>query len=179
MKLLFENTTKYTQEIYNTFLEFHSKKFGFSYVLYNVISIALILFCIVMLVAYHYLTIAIFLCCILTGFILWRYLHPIMEVSKEFNSEKIQKETSFTFKFYKTFFTCQDDKFISKIKYYKLRKVFETDNFFYLYIDRNHSFLIDKSKFKYNNSSDFSNFIKKKLWFNYKNYSSKKVNRNQ
>lgn len=102
-----------------------------------------------------------------------------MEVSKELKSEKIQKETVFTFKFYKTFFTCQDDKFISKIKYYKLRKVFETDNFFYLYIDKNHSFLIDKSKFKYNNSSDFSNFIKKKLWFNYKNYSSKKVNRNQ
>ena len=145
MKLLFKNTTKYSKSVYDEFLKFHRKKYRFTYILYNVIVIALILFCITVQVQYHNFTIAILFCFALSLFVLWRYLHPIEEVTKEYNSEKIQKEKSFTFKFYEKFYTCEDSKQISKLKYYKLYKVYETNDFFYLYIDRTHSFLLDKT----------------------------------
>lgn len=174
MNILFKNRTKYTKEIYDTFLEFHRKKYHFSYLAYNVIIIALILFCLTVQVKYHNFTIAILFCCILTGFILWRYLHPTSEVSKEYQSDKIQKEQIFTFKFYKNFFTCENTKEIQKVQYYRLYRIFETDDFFYLYIDRTHSFLVSKTSFNLGKASDFSSFIHKKCFFRYRN-SNKKV----
>lgn len=165
LKLLFENTTKYNKIVYNKFLAFHTKKYGFTYTAYTIIVIAFILFSMILQIKYHNFSIAILLCCGLTFFILWRYLHPISEVSKEYKSDKIQKEKEHTFKFYEKFFTVENKKEIFEIKYYQLYKVFETSDFFYLYIDKTHSFLIDKSNFKNNNPTEFSSFIKKKCWW--------------
>ena len=63
--------------------------------------------------------------------------------------------------------TCKDKRQISKMKYSKFYRVFETDDFFYLYIDRTHAFLLNKLTFKNNNPSDFSAFIKKKCWLHF------------
>lgn len=172
MSILFENKTKYTKEVYNTFLEFHNKKYHLPYLLYNIIIIGLILFCIVLQVRYHNLTIAVIFCFILTGFFIWRYLRPANDVRKEYQSDKFKKEQVFIFKFYKSFFTCEYGKQMSKINYFDLYRVFETSDFFYLYIDKTHAFLIDKLCFNDNNSSyDFSNFIHKKCPLRYKNFS--------
>lgn len=168
LKCLFKNTTQYTKNIYKTYLAFHRKKYGFTYKTYTAIIIALILFCLVLQIKYHYFTLAIIFCCIFTAFILWRLLHPVSVVAKEYKSEKIQDEKKFTFKFYQKYFTVEDDKEISKMKYYNLHKVFETKKFFYLYIDKTYALLIDKSKFQKNNASDFSNFIHKKCWWCFK-----------
>ncbi len=54
------------------------------------------------------------------------------------------------------------------MKYYQLYKVFETADFFYLYIDKTHALLLDKTKFKKNNPSEFLDFIKRKCWWCYK-----------
>lgn len=167
LKLLFENTTKYNKTVYDKFLAFHKKKYGFTYTTYTIIVVAFILFTLILQIKYHNFSIAVLLCCGLTFFILWRYLHPISEISKEYQSDKIQKEKEYTFKFYDKFFTCEDNKEFSEIKYRKLYKVFETSDFFYLYIDKTHSFLLDKSKFKNNNSAEFSKFIKKKCWWHF------------
>ena len=82
------------------YLKFHNKKFGLKYTLYTALIIGLLLFCLVLQVNAHNFTLAIIFCCIITGFLLWRYLHPISEVSKDFKSDKIQKEEKFTFIFY-------------------------------------------------------------------------------
>lgn len=168
LNLLFENTTKYNKKIYNTFLNFHREKYKFTYFAYTVTVIALILCGMILQIKYHNFSISILLCCGLIFFVLWRFLHPISEVSKEYKSDTIQKENEFTFKFYEKFFTVENYKEISKVKYYKLYKVFEISDFFYLYIDKTHAFLIDKSKFKDNKNSEFSAFIKKKCWWNFK-----------
>lgn len=133
---------------------------------------AFLLFSLILQVKYHNLTIAILFCFGLTVFLLWRFFHPIHVVSQEYQSDKIQKEKEYTFKFYEKFFTIQDKREISKIKYYQLYKVFETTDFFYLYIDKTHSFLIDKKKFKKNNPNEFSSFIHKKCWWNFKKVKS-------
>ncbi len=168
MKLLFKNTTTYNKDIYDKFLLFHQKRYHFSYTVYTATVVALILFVLILQVKYHNFTIAILFCCVFTIFILWRYFHPIAEVSKEYQSDKIQKGKSFTFKFYDNFFIIENIKEFSKFKYYKLYKVFETVDFFYLYIDKTHAFLLDKTKFKNNNSQQFSDFIKKKCWWCFK-----------
>lgn len=168
LKLLFKNTTQYTKAVYEKFLIFHSKKYHFTYTAYTVLVAAFILFSLILQVKHHNFTLAILFCCGFTGFILWRFFRPISDVSKEYQSPKIQKEQSFTFQFYSKFFIIQQKELYSKIKYYHLHRVFETTDFFYLYIDKTHAFLVDKTTFKKNNPSEFSTFIKKKCWWCYK-----------
>lgn len=168
LKILFKNKTKYTKDIYKQFVEFHSKKYNFQYTLFNIFIIALILFCIVLQISYKYYGIAIITCIIFTCFCLYRYFHPISVVSKELKGKTISEEKSFTFKFYEKYFNVYDKLDHSTVKYYKLRKVFETENFFYLYIDKNHAFILNKENFSIGKPTDFSDFIKKKCIFRFK-----------
>ena len=168
LKVLFKNKTKYTQEIYKEFLEFHTKRYHLQATIFNVIIIALILFLIVLQVAYKYYSIAILSAIIFTGFCLYRYFHPIEEVNKDYHSNKITKEQSFTFSFYNTYFKVFTKREYSVIYYRELYKIFETDTFFYLYLDNRHSLLLDKSGFKKGTPITFRDFIKKKCPFKYK-----------
>ena len=168
LKILFKNKTKYSKEIYKEFLEFHNKKYHFQATLFNVIIIALILFLIVLQVAYKYYSIAILSAIIFTGFCLYRYFHPIFVVTKELKGETITQEKSFTFKFYEKYFKVSDKLVVNTVKYYNLRRAFETKDFFYLYLDKSHAFIINKKNFSIGKSTDFSNFIKKKCFLRYK-----------
>ncbi|MCI8410971.1 MAG: YcxB family protein [Clostridia bacterium] len=168
MDILFKNTMKYNKDIYEEFLLFHNKKYRLSHIFYTITIIALILFCLTIQVKYHNYTIAILFCIGLTCFLLWRFFHPICVASKEFKSDKIQNEEEFTFTFFDKYFKIQNRLKYQTIKYRRLYKIFETSTFFYLYIDRTHAFLIDKSTFTIGSSNEFSNFISKKCWFKYK-----------
>lgn len=168
LEILFENTTKYTKSNYDNFLRFHRKKYHFTYISYTILIIAFILLCLVIQVKSHNLAFAFLVCCGLTFFVFWRIFRPVSKVAKEYKSDTIKKEKLFTFKFYDKFFTIQDDNQFSEIKYYELYRAFETTDFFYLYIDKTHSFLVDKSCFKEDNWDDFSKFIKKKCWWCYR-----------
>lgn len=165
MKALFKNKTSYSKDVYDNFLEFHGKKFGFRFKLYNILIIAIILSCIVYLVAYNIYSSAIVFCLILVIFIVWRFLKPISLVNKEYCSDKIRNSTTYIFNFYEKYFTVQDKKNISKVKYHKLHKIFDAQNFFYLYVDNTYAFLIDKSGFVKGDPNNFYVFIKKKKLF--------------
>lgn len=170
LKILFKNVTKYDKEIYADFLKFHQKVFGLKYSLYTAFVIGLLLILVTMQIKIHNMDFAIILCCVITGFFLWRYLHPASEISKEFNSEKIQDEKEFTFTFFeKKIKIRENDKLETYIiKYNELYRVYKTEEFFYLYIDRRHALLINSNSFIIGNSEDFSEFIKKKCKFKYK-----------
>ena len=47
--------------------------------------------------------------------------------------------------------------------------IYETNKFFYLYIDNERAFLVNKDGFIRGSSSDFSKFIQKRCLFKYKN----------
>ena len=168
LKVLFKNRTKYTKGIYKEFLEFHTKRYHLQATLFNVIVIALILFLIVLQIAYRYYSIAILTAIVFTCFCLYRYFHPILVVKKELKGETISQEKSFTFKFYEKYFRIQDKLQIDTVKYYQIRKIFETKSFFYLYIDRTHAFIINKENFLIGKPADFSEFLKKKCIFRFK-----------
>lgn len=168
LKILYKNTTKYSESTYLEFLDFHKKKFGLKYTLYTAFVIGLLLFCVVLQIKIHNLSLAIIFCIAITCFFLWRYLHPISEVSKDFNSDKIQNEEEFTFIFYEKYFKIRSGLKSDKVKYRELYKVFETSRFFYLYIDKTHSVLLDKENFSIGSSDSFSNFMRKKCWYKFK-----------
>ena len=147
MKILFKNKTKYTKQAYKEFVEIHNKTHNFTYTLYTVIVIALLLIFLVLQVNNHTYSLAITFCLIITCFILWRFFHPVSVISKQFNSSTIQTEKEFTFNFYNKYFKIIDNNQFEIFKYYKIYKVYETDNFFYLYTNRTHSFLINKNNF--------------------------------
>lgn len=168
MKLLFKNTTKYTKKNYDEFLNFHSEHYKYWYLSYTLLMSCFIVFFIVVQINLHNISISYVFCIVLTAFILWRIFHPIFEVKKEYESEKIKEEKSYTFKFYEKKFSVLNLRYISEAKYSDLYKVFETDTFFYLYIDKKHSILLEKAKFTKGTSNDFSTFIKKKCWYKYK-----------
>lgn len=174
LKILFKNITKYDKETYEKFLHFHSDKFSLSYIFYTALVMIALFYCIAMQVIYHNLNLAIILCIILSFFFLWRFLHPISEVAKDFKSDKIQNKKEFTFLFYEKYFKVRNQLKYEIVKYSKLHKIFETDDFFYLYLDKTHSILVSKSGFIKGSSSEFSNFIKKKYWWKYKNIKTPK-----
>ena len=168
MKILFKNRTKYTKEIYRKFVEFHNNKYYFQYIIFNIFIISLLLFLVICQIRYKYYISAIISCVVFTAFCLYRYFHPISVVVKELNGKTITEEKSFTFKFYDKYFKVESGMELNLVKYYKLRKCFETKDFFYLYIDKTHAFLINKENFSIGNSTDFSNFIKKKCFIRFK-----------
>lgn len=168
MKLLFKNTTTYSKHIYDDFLNFHSKKFALKYHIVSFAISMLIIFLIMLYIQNHYYGLAIIFCACLTSFILYRYFHPIEEVTQEYHSNKITQKQSFTFCFYKNYFKIYTKKEYSIVHYRKIYKIFETDTFFYIYLDRRHSLLMDKSGFKKGTPLAFRTFIKKKCPFKYK-----------
>lgn len=167
LKILFKNETKYNKEIYENFLNFHNKKFHFKYTLYTAAIIMLLIFCLSLQVKYHNYTLAILFGIFLSAFFLWRFLHPFSTVQKELKSKKIENEKVFNFIFYEDKIKIRDNQNYNVISYYKLYKIFETENFFYLYIDKTHSFVLNKHGFLIGNSNDFSTFIKKKCKLKY------------
>lgn len=60
---------------------------------------------------------------------------------------KIKNNKIFTFKFYDKYFEILDDLQYSKLKYYDIHKVYETNNFFYIYIDKTPSLILKKENF--------------------------------
>lgn len=167
MKVLFKNHTQYTHQVYDDFLAFHHDKYHFRYQLYTFMVCLAFLFCLVLQVYYHYYSVAFLFCIGLTSFLLWRFLHPIHEVKKERESEKIQKEEKFTFRFFEKQVEVSNRKEYCKVSYGKIKHVFETPEYFYLYIDKTHSFLLAKNGFCVGSSEDFSLFIQRKCLFRY------------
>ena len=82
-------------------------------------------------------------------------------------SKKIEKEQEFIFKFFDKKFYIYSKKLNRYVYYWQIRKVFETEEFFYLYIDKTHAFLLDKKGFEIGNIQDFSKFMKQKCKFRF------------
>lgn len=165
---LFKNTTIYSEKIYQKFLAFHTKEYRFSYQIYTAIICLGLLFCLIMQVSYHYYFSAICFVIILVCFFLWRFFHPVTSTQKEAKTDKYQNQ-AYTFLFYEKSMEIDTSTSIITISYSHLYKIFETNEFFYFYVDKKHAFLIDKTGFENNSSLAFSNFIQKECKRIYKN----------
>ena len=86
---------------------------------------------------------------------LFRMYFPMKRYQKTKKQYSKNKETSISFTFYKFYFSVGKKTF----PYMRLFKVFETKDYFYLYI-----VLVNKNGFKLGNAEEFSEFIKKKCF---------------
>ena len=95
---------------------------------------------------------------------LFRMYFPMKRYQKTKKQFSKNKETSISFTFYKFYFSVGKKTF----PYMRLYKVFETKDYFYLYIDDENAVLVSKNGFKLGTAEEFSEFIKKKCFFKYK-----------
>lgn len=167
MNKLFENTTTYNSMEYRKFVEFHNKKYGFKNDLYTLFILFLIIFCMVLQFSYGNTYLGYLFLIIAIGFICYRIFYPYFFVKKEAKSDKVQKHLTNTYSFYYNYMEIKNKNDFIKLKYYRLYKIFETADNFYLYMNKNYSFVISKSGFSVGKSEDFYKFIKKKLWFRF------------
>lgn len=69
-----------------------------------------------------------------------------------------------TYTFYEDFAVISNGNDTVKLKYFKFYKIFEEPDRFYLYLDKDHSYILLKNNFTIGNAKDFYAFMKKKLW---------------
>ena len=163
MKPLFKNITIYNSKNYNQFIKFHGEKFNFSYNMYTFVMLALMLYCIILNILQKNLAFLLlfFVMFILT--IVFRMIFPLKRYQKTKEKLSKNKPDKFIFTFYKFHFSVAQKTF----SYFKLYRVYETKDYFYLYIDQENAFLINKQGFKLGNTAEFTEFIKKKCLFKY------------
>ena len=91
-----------------------------------------------------------------------------MIISKELQSEKVSDNNTNTFSFYDKNFNIENKNGKFTYRYFMLRKVFSTPNYFYLYVTKENAFLISKSAFSLGDEKSFDAFIKSKCSLKYK-----------
>ena len=163
MKPLFKNITIYNSKNYNQFVKFHGEKFNFSYNMYTFLMLALMLYCIILNIIQKNILLFLVFLAMLSLTILFRMYLPVKRYQKTNKKFAKSQQTSITINFYKFYFKVEKKIY----PYLKLYKVFETKDYFYLYINEDSAVLVSKNGFKFGTVEEFTEFIKKKSLFKY------------
>ncbi|MCI8655739.1 MAG: YcxB family protein [Clostridia bacterium] len=167
-KMLFKNHTKYSKNNYNKFVQFHNSKFGLFYDIYTIIVLILLVYCFIIAIKHKSILLSIVFFITICIFSVYRIFHPLYSYKKQTKSKTIAKEHEIILYFYEKNFKVREKARCSRVRYWQLHKVYETDKFFYLYLTKKSAILVDKTGFTLGNSNQFSNFIKNKMKFKYK-----------
>lgn len=163
MKILFKNTTKYTKENCNNFVEFHSHKYGKK----EFAKIILITLCIIYILIFNiiYKNWLLILGVVAMGIII--YLIQSIKLERTIKTRKKVRE--YTFYFYENYIKIKCKRQFERLKYFQIHKIFETDEYFFLYLDEKSSLILSKEGFEVGTPREFTRFIKSKCPFKYKN----------
>ena len=102
-------------------------------------------------------------------FYLWyKLIRPLKREKKQTANIKTRGGFFNTYKFYNNYFDVDNPEGTAKIYYMKIYKMIEDAQYYYIYITKEHAFIISKNGFLKGNSIEFSDFMKKKLIFKYK-----------
>ncbi len=165
MKILFRNTTKYDKENRENFINFHKRKFGKK----ELIQAIIILTCVVYILMFNLINLNWIGVLILVALgVLFYFLNKYV-VSKKKTKKNKQKNKEFTFFFYERHIKIKFKRQFERMNYFEIKKVFETDENFFLYTDDTHSLILDKDGFSVGTVEGFTEFIKKKCPFKYRN----------
>lgn len=168
MNKLFENETTYTANAYVQFLRFHNKKYNMPYIAYTVFWAFLFFLCIFLAFNSGARLQGVVITIVLICFIIYRLVHPKMIVDKEFKSDKLSDNNVNKFTFYDKEFEVSNKKGKFNIKYFMIHKIFETSDYFYLYVSKENAFLVSKYAFSLGSAKEFATFMKVKCKSKYK-----------
>ncbi len=170
MKPLFQNKTTLSKNIYIELLAFQQKKFGWRYTAYTAIFSLLFILLISFLFANHYFAHGFIFFAIFVCFSAYQFIQPTRKNIKEFHSDKVQNNLVNIYSFYEKYFVIKNTVGSDKIAYYKLHRVFEAENYFYLYLDKTNILVLDKSGFLLGTIQDFKKFMKHKMWLKFREF---------
>lgn len=166
MKPLFKNKTKYTTKNYEQFINFHNNKYNFKYISFTLLFLIMFIYCLIVNIQKNNMLFIVMFVLIIIIFLLFRLYLPVQKYKKSQKICKSTKNPPFTFLFYNYYFTING----TRVYYFKLHKIFETEEYFYLYVDDSNAAIISKKGFIIGNSLQFSEFMKKKCLFKYNNF---------
>ncbi len=166
-KVLFKNITSYNNKNYAQFLKFHNDKYEFSYNSYTIIMSILLIYCVIINIKNKNILTTLLFILLLISFVLLRFYLPLRRLKK--TKENIRKSSTSIHTFFFYYYYLKVDKQI--IYYFKLYKIFETKDYFYLYINQDYALMLDKNGFQIGTVEDFRSFIKRKCLFKYKEIS--------
>jgi len=168
MNKLFENVTTYTANAYVEFLRFHKKNNNPLYIAYTVLWSLLLLVCTILAFGSGARIQGVVITIILVCFVIYRLAHPKMVIDKEFKSDKLSGNNTNTFEFYDNHFEVSNKNGSFNYKYFMLHKIYETPEYFYLYVSKENAFLVSKYAFSLGNAKEFATFMKVKCSSRYK-----------
>jgi len=167
MKVLFKNTTKYDKENCNNFIMFHNKKYGTK----ELLKAILVAICILYMLIFNIINKNWYLLLILIviGILLY-FVNTHKEEKKKKERKKVKE---FTFYFYERYIKIKYKRQFERMTYFEIKKVFETKENFFLYVDEKKSLILDKEGFEVGTSKEFSQFIRRKCPLRYSNEKNK------
>ncbi len=159
MELKFKNVTKFNDKMYDEFLRFHTKKNLLKYIFSILIIVIALSYVIIYNIKISNIK-SIFLIFIFMIFIvLYKIISPKIKIKQEKESKKIKEEYEFEFWFYEDYFLIKRLEKQEKFLYRHIYRAYETNNFFYLYINKDNAFILNKKGFLKGSIEDFKDFI--------------------
>lgn len=163
MRVLFKNTTKYDKENCNNFINFHSNKYGkrelVKFIIVAIVLIYIFIFNIIYNNWYFFIIGATVIALI-----------SLINRKNNTNQKKTKKKLKqYTFYFYDRYIKIRYRRQFDRMLYFQIKKIFETEENFFLYTDDKHSLILDKDGFEIGSVEEFSKFIRKKCPFKYNN----------
>ena len=155
-EILFENETKCTEKEYNIFIKVHDKEYAISELIYTIGYTIFLVFCGILLVLNKDLIAGIFVLCLGIAFFMYRNIHP-KKLEKE-QRKKIKQPI-------KNNYNAEGN---STTFYFKIYKIIETNDSYYIYVNREFAFMISKKGFVKGDVKSFTKFLKKKRRFKYR-----------
>lgn len=168
MEPLFKNKTILSSKNYMNLVAFHQKKYNLRYWLYTIALSLLLICCAIFQISAQNYLLAILLFASFIFFLAYRFIYPYYKTGKELHSNKVQNNLINYFFFYENYFRIKNTIGNSKLKYRDLYRVYENDNYFYLYMDKSNALIIEKSGFVIGTAHSFRTFIKNKVGFKFK-----------
>lgn len=169
MEILFENKTKYSKKEYDIFIESYKKEYAVSDYAYIIFYIVFFGFCMILAFKEKEFLLGIALLIGLGIYLWYKVIRSNRLVEKTKKSKKVGGQFVNSYEFYKNYFKVENIDGKAQVLYFKLYRVVETRDHFYIYISRQYAFIVSKSGFTKGSTEDFSKFIKKKVFTKYKN----------
>lgn len=173
-EILFENETKCTEKEYNIFIKVHDKEYAISELIYTIGYTIFLVFCGILLVLNKDLIAGIFVLCLGIAFFMYRNIHP-KKLEKE-QRKKIKQPIKNKYNFYNHYFETYNAEGNSTTFYFKIYKIIETNDSYYIYVNREFAFMVSKKGFVKGDVKSFTKFLKKKRRFKYRDRREKKEN---
>ena len=162
MELKFKNITRYNKKIYAEFIQFHTQKNLIKNVIYIFIIIIPLTYIFIYNVKINNMNSVYALLVIIILVILYKVFSQKRIIKREINSSKIKEEKEYEFNFYDEYIIIKNKGREEKMKYKDIYKIWETDKYFYLYVNKTDALILEKLGFAYGTPEEFKKFISTK-----------------